>query len=97
MKHVRSREMLSVLEGVSDIFKDLAAQNAEKYILGMLQYLVEKSDIADKIRFERFLKMSLPPPLEEKFMTLAQIWQNEGFEKGIQQGIQQGKECKKVS
>lgn len=90
MKHVRSRDLLTTLEGLSDIFRLLAVQGAEQYLLGMLQYVLEKSDISDINRFERFLKISLSPPLEEKAMTLAQLLRKEGFEEGIHQGIQQG-------
>jgi predicted transposase/invertase (TIGR01784 family) len=91
MKHIRSRDIMNILEGLTDRFNQLARQDAEQYVLGMVQYALAKSDIRDIIRFEAFLKRCLPPPLEEKAMTLAQIYEMNGFKEGVQQGIQQGK------
>ncbi len=90
MKHARSRNLMNYLESLASDIYMLSRQNAEQYILVMLKYVIESTKIQDKERFTKFLHKSLPKSLEERAMTLAQLWHKEGFEQGIEKGIEKG-------
>lgn len=87
LKHAFSRDIMSYLEGLAREFNELARQHADEYILGMLKYVIESTEIEDKQRFINFLHNSLPKPLEQQAMTLAQVWKNEGVQLGMQKTI----------
>lgn len=88
LKHANSREAMNYLESLSEAILGLAKEHADNYILSMLKYYIEVAEIEDKKRFTNFLHQSLPKPLEQQVMTLAQVWKNEGVEEGRKVAIQ---------
>ena len=104
-KHAHSKKIMDFLESLASSINFLAKQEADKYILIMLNYALKQAEPLEKERFEQFLKSSLPPEMEEEAMTLADVYRQEGWEKavgetknladtyrqeGIQAGVQQG-------
>jgi predicted transposase/invertase (TIGR01784 family) len=99
MKHIDARNITMYFDKISDLMKKLVLLNADDYILAMIKYMIEKSEITDRAAFNNWTQSHLSPPLEEKTMTLAEQWMAEGYERGLQQGqqlrtegYQQGKE-----
>ncbi|MGB6976143.1 MAG: Rpn family recombination-promoting nuclease/putative transposase [Gammaproteobacteria bacterium] len=90
LKHAHSREAMKYLESLSGTILRVAKEHADNYILSMLKYYIEVAEIQDQQRFTEFLHQSLPKPLEQQAMTLAQVWKNEGIQQGIQEGLNEG-------
>ena len=61
------------------------------YIYVSLTYIAEAAEIKDKEVFIESIKTNLTTVDEEKIMTLAEQWKQEGFKKGIEKGIEKGK------
>lgn len=87
MKHAFSRDVMTYLESMSGIVKNLARENADNYILGMLKYALERMELQDPARFETFLKASLPSEMEEEAMTLAQVYKQQGRQEVMQEAM----------
>lgn len=84
-KHIRSRNIMLILEEMTEIFNRFIERKADDYVLTMLKYIIEKSSIKDRQKFLHWVRKNLPKKLEEKTMTLAEQWKQEGIEIGIQQ------------
>jgi predicted transposase/invertase (TIGR01784 family) len=90
LKHSLSRDVMNCLESLKKEIRELANKNADDYILGMLNYVIKSTEMRDWERFREFLHQSLPQPLEQQAMTLAQVLENKGFQRGMQRGEQKG-------
>jgi predicted transposase/invertase (TIGR01784 family) len=88
MKHIDARNITMYLNKISDLVKGLISSEADNYILAMIKYMIEKSEITDRAAFNNWTQSHLSPPLEEKTMTLAEQWMAEGYERGLQQGTE---------
>jgi recombination-promoting nuclease RpnB len=79
MKHVYARDIMVYLEQLSEIVKHLVFAKANDYLLSMIKYLIEKSEIPNRDAFYHWVQSHLSPPLEVKTMTtLAEQWKAEG-------------------
>jgi recombination-promoting nuclease RpnB len=81
-KHVKARDMMVYLEQLSDIVDQLVAAEADNYLLTMVKYAIEKSQIRDREAFYHWVQTHLSPPLETETMTLAEQLRQEGREEG---------------
>lgn len=87
MKHVYARDIMIYLEQLSSIVKHLVKSKADSYLLSMIKYLIEKSEIHDRDAFYNWVQSHLSPPLETKAMaTLAEQWKAEGRIEGKIEG-----------
>lgn len=90
-KHVTARDIMGYLEQVTEIVDHLVAAEANDYLLTMIKYAIEKSEIPDRDAFYDWVHRHFSPPLEDQTMTFAEQLRREGMQQGIQQGMQQGK------
>ena len=88
-KHVRSRDIMTLLEEITDIFQQFVQKNAEDHVKAMLKYVIEKASIKDRQKFLTWVVKKLPKELEKEAMTLAEQWKSEGIQIGVQQGIKE--------
>lgn len=51
LKHIDARNIMVYLEGISELVERLVGLRADEYILSMLKYVIEKSEIADRQSF----------------------------------------------
>ena len=91
MKHIHAEDLMPYLRKLTHQLK-LLLETAEgkDYIEAALTYIISSGEIKKSSEFNKWLKDELVDIEEEKIMTLAQQWKQEGFEKGIRQGMQQG-------
>lgn len=87
-KHVKARDIIVYLEQLSDIVDQLVAAEADNYLLTMVKYAIEKSQIPDREAFYHWVQTHLSPPLETETMTLAEQLRREGMQEGKLQGEQ---------
>lgn len=92
MKHIFSKELLSVLETLRPLLLVIEKQYGGEYIVTVLKYIVEASKIEDKAGFLKFLESSLSKETGEKIMSLAEQWHNEGRLEGEQRGLLKGEQ-----
>ena len=91
MKHVYARDIMIYLEQISGIIRHLAQSKADDYLLSMIKYLIEKSEIRDRDVFHEWVQSHLSPPLETNTMaTLAEQWEAEGEARGRAEGRVEG-------
>jgi predicted transposase/invertase (TIGR01784 family) len=87
-KHVAARDIMVYLEQLSEIVERLVAAHADDYLLTMIKYLIEKSEIPNREVFQTWVHTHLSPPLEVKTMTLAEQFRMEGRMEGKMEGEQ---------
>lgn len=92
MKHIFSKELLSVLETLRPLLLVIEKQYGGEYIVTVLKYILEASKIEDKAGFLKFLESSLSKETGEKIMSLAEQWQKEGEQRGATKGRQEGRQ-----
>lgn len=90
MKHAQSRDIMSRLESLLEVFEDLFKKRSENYATAMLNYAAKRTKKEDDQRFQTFITKIVNSSLENKDMNLIQLWEKRGFEQGITQGIEQG-------
>ncbi len=59
-------------QACSHIVDHLVSAKADDYLLSMIKYVIEKSEIRDREAFYNWVHTHLSPPLEAKTMTLAE-------------------------
>lgn len=90
-KHAAARDITNYLEQLSHIVDHLVIANADNYLLTMIKYAIEESEIKDRSAFYHWVHTHLSPPLEGKAMTLAEQLRQEGRQEGRREGRQEGK------
>lgn len=88
-KHIWEQENWPFVQELLHLIKPVAHLLGDKLLLAILQYMANYGKIDDKERFRRLVVEELPD-FEEKFMSIAQQWREEGKQQGMQQGMQQG-------
>ena len=84
-KHATARDIIKYLDGIGEIVNYLVKSQANDYLMSMIKYMIEKSDMRDRSQFYDWVHHHLSPPLEEETMTLAEQLRREGREEAIQQ------------
>lgn len=91
MKHVFARDFLPYFEDLGKLINDLNhANNVEDYVFAVLHYIINTAEINNKEQFIETIKQQLPAPTGGQTVTIADMFRQEGFEKGIHQGIHEG-------
>ena len=94
LKHSRDPDILPLVKRMTNLFKNLARQGETNYIYTIVTYIAEATEIGDQEEFVKTMKQL--DSVEDKVMTLAEIWKKQGFESGIlkgkQLGIQEGEQ-----
>lgn len=86
MKHIYEKDFLPVLKNILDDIKSIENQCGLDYISTILTYILEAGEI-DKRHFVDTVKTSLSTIDEEKIMTLAEQFRQEGYQKGKAEGF----------
>ena len=85
-KHIKDPDILPTLKVAIDLFRKIESlgekQYIEEYIYVTLSYVVEAAEIKDKEAFIETIRKGLTEINEDKIMTLAEQWKQEGLEKG---------------
>jgi predicted transposase/invertase (TIGR01784 family) len=88
-KHIFERDNWDFVQELLHLIKPVAELLGDDLLLAMLNYMANYGNIDDKERF-RWLVAEELPDYEDKFMSIAQQWKEEGKQQGIQQGMRQG-------
>lgn len=93
-KHIKDPDILPTLKVAIEQFRKIEnlgeKQYIEEYIYVTLSYIVEAAEIKDKEAFIETIRKGLTEINEEKIMTLAEQWKQEGRQEGKQEGKQEG-------
>jgi predicted transposase/invertase (TIGR01784 family) len=85
-KHIKDPDILPTLKVAIDLFRKIEnlgeKQYIEEYVYVTLSYIVEAAEIKDKEAFIETIRRGLTEIDEDKIMTLAEQWKQEGLEKG---------------
>jgi predicted transposase/invertase (TIGR01784 family) len=87
-KHIFERDNWDFVQQLLHLIKPVAELLGDDLLLAMLNYMANYGKIDDKERFRRLVVEELPD-YEEKLMSIAQQWREEGKQQGLQQGMQQ--------
>lgn len=94
-KHIKDPDILPTLKVAIDLFRKIEnlgdKQYIEEYIYVSLSYIVEAAEIKDKEAFMETIKKGLTEIDEDKIMTLAEQWKQEGLQQGLEKGRAEGK------
>ena len=88
-KHIHDKDILPFMTNLIEILRELANENEGDYIITVISYIFEAGEISDKEEFFKAMK-SLETINEEKIMTLAEIWKQEGRKEGVEKGRKEG-------
>ncbi len=88
-KHIHDPDILPILRNMVEFLNKLEESGNEEYVSITLSYIVEAGTVNSKDEFVEILKTGLSYQ-EEKIMTLAEQFRQEGVQKGIAQGIEKG-------
>ncbi|MEN8236603.1 MAG: Rpn family recombination-promoting nuclease/putative transposase [Pseudomonadota bacterium] len=89
MKHIRDHDFLPILKDMIHLLQRIESTGGSDYIYRTLTYVTEAGEIRDPEEFVKILRQGLEDP-EEKVMTLAEHWKQEGLAQGIEQGMERG-------
>ena len=85
-KHIKDPDIMPTLKVAIDHFRKIESlgekQYIEDYIYVTLSYIVEAAEIKDKEAFIETIRKGLTEINEEKIMTLAEQWKQEGLQQG---------------
>ncbi len=85
-KHIWAKNFLSALKVLAPLLRDLAERNGEDYIYKTLRYICNTAQLDDPAAFVRIIEHEISPKVgEEAKMTLAQIWEEQGRQKGLEE------------
>ncbi|MBS0272184.1 MAG: Rpn family recombination-promoting nuclease/putative transposase [Proteobacteria bacterium] len=95
-KHIHDPDILPILTTVLQLLKRIEKEGNIDYLYVTLSYIIEAGEIKDKEAFIETVKSNLSEVNEEKIMTLADQWKQEGYQKGIEIGTEKGKKEEKI-
>ena len=90
MKHIFSKEILSMLETLRPLLLIIEKNQGSDFIVAMLKYLLKASKIEDKAAFLKFLESAVSKETGDQIMSLAQQWEQEGEKRGLIKGEKLG-------
>ncbi|MEI8055099.1 MAG: Rpn family recombination-promoting nuclease/putative transposase [bacterium] len=91
LKHSHEKNAVAFLREVMRDLRIVANTEGIDYIYATLSYIIEAYDLS-RSDFAEIIRTELPFVNEEKIMTIAEQFRQEGVQQGIQQGIQKGLE-----
>jgi len=91
MKHVFEKDLKAYIKNVVELLKPIDKLGGVDYICKVLSYVVEVTEIEREV-FVDTIKAGLATISEDKLMTLAEQWKQEGRQEGEQSGLQKGME-----
>jgi len=94
MKHIYVRDMLLYLRQAIDDMQRLAREDGEDYLLAVLKYILNRSEMQNKAEFFTIVEQSLPKTIKGDFMTIADMLRAEGFEEGMKNKLEEIKEVR---
>lgn len=86
MKHIYEKDLLPVLKNIVNDLKLIENQCGWSYISKVLTYILEAGEEIDKKDFVDTVKTGLSSITEDKIMTLAEQFRQEGRQEGYQKG-----------
>ncbi len=90
-KYVFDPDYVKKLPGIFSLLKELSeSESGLEYIEKFLRYLVSTAENLSPDELKTIIKQSSIKDKGGLIMTLAEQWENQGYQRGIQQGIQQG-------
>lgn len=89
-KHIRDPDILPFFKGFLDVLRKLESEGEASYIYTVISYVVEAGEVSDKVEFLQTIK-GLESVSEDKVMTIAEQFRQEGFKKGKMEGKLEGK------
>jgi predicted transposase/invertase (TIGR01784 family) len=92
LKHTREPDLLPFLSDVIKIIKLIFDSGDSSYIMTVFNYLMNTGEVQDMDALRHLIHDNLSSEQEEKVMTIAEYFRQEGMEKGIQKGIEKGME-----
>jgi predicted transposase/invertase (TIGR01784 family) len=90
MKHIYQKDFLPALKNIIGDLKAIEGLGEMNYIYTILSYIIEAGEIPDRKEFIKTIKTGLMTVDEEKVMTLAEQFRQEGRQEGLQEGKQEG-------
>lgn len=87
MKHIRERDALNLIEDYMGELKKFAKQGERDFLVSIMQYMVNAGEVSNQVKFIDIMTNTLAIP-EEKIMTIAEHWRQEGRQEGRQEAAQ---------
>jgi predicted transposase/invertase (TIGR01784 family) len=89
LKHAHEKNAVDFLKTVMKDLRTIANLEGIEYIYATITYVINTYDIS-RDDFTKIIKNELPFVSEEKIMTIAEQYRQEGVQQGLNQGMQQG-------
>ena len=90
-KHIFARDILPYLEQIKDQLLTIENDpNNKDLLINLLKYIIIKGRIDKKEQLTEFINVTFSKEIGKKMATTAELYYQEGLEKGVQQGVQQG-------
>lgn len=94
LKHIFARDILPYLEDIAQLLHRIDQSGGRDYILIVLQYILERGQVADVHSFFDLINNKVSPDVKENFMTLAEKLELRGELRGEQRGMLMGEQQK---
>lgn len=93
LKHAHTRDLISFFAMIGDLLSELEAMGELDFLNASVYYLfaTNKKNLSHRTIFQE-LQKHLTPPTQEKVMTIAEAFIQDGIEEGLQRGLQQGRQ-----
>lgn len=82
-KHIRDFDLVSLVQNMIDLLNRLKEEGLDDYVFITLSYIFEASEVKDKEAFREIIRSGLSDEEKEKFMTLAELFRQEGLQEGM--------------
>lgn len=90
-KHIHDPDIIPFMHKLTRTLKILDENGESSYIYTVMSYIVETAEISSQAELFKAVQ-NLESLNEEKIMTLAEQWKQEGFQKGVLAGMEKGME-----
>src|ERR1700738_2398980 len=91
LKNISQRDLLTFLDDAILVWwQEIERRGGAAFINTLLKYMFAVGEVGDTKALAQKIHNKLSPEIEVKFMTLAQQFEQNGWQKGIQEGIQKG-------
>lgn len=85
LKHAHEKNAIAFLKSLMQDLRSIADLEGINYIYATLSYIIEAYDIS-RNDFTEIIRTELPFVSEEKIMTIAEQFRQEGLQRGLQEG-----------
>lgn len=90
LKHIFDSDLLPFIIDAIDNMQTLINSGYGKYVLVVLQYIMERGEVGDIEAFYNFITSHITITAGETIMTIAELLRNKGLQEGLQKGLQKG-------